>query len=122
MSEFERLIPFVIFIGYIVVAAAVARARLRRAKRAMAVSTPVVPPASTPNSGAQRRTLPVARLPVRAEVPPPPAPAATPPPASGNPLRSAGPRWAANAIIAAEVFGPPVASRPGGTLGPPNAL
>ncbi len=31
-------------------------------------------------------------------------------------------RWSADAVIAAEVLGPPVGIRPGGTLGPPSAF
>ena len=46
-----------------------------------------------------------------------------------RPLRSVGggppigsPAWAANAIVAAEILGPPVSLRPGATLGAPHAF
>jgi hypothetical protein len=71
-----------------------------------------------------RTTQPIARIPKRVE--PPAAPVARVSKKKG--LLVGGPRWAANAVVAAEVFGPPVAARPvgptvpGGTLGPPSAL
>jgi hypothetical protein len=83
-------------------------------------------PATAPSPGRRSTTPSAARLPQR--VPPEathaPAPSRPAPiPVTGR--RAGGPRWAANAFIAAEVFGPPVADRsggPGGTLGPPNAF
>jgi hypothetical protein len=78
------------------------------------------PQAPPPATGVRRTTQPVGRLPVRVDAAP--ATPVAPPPAPPLLDRSAGPRWAANAVIAAEVFGPPVAVRPGGTLGPPHAL
>ncbi len=79
-------------------------------------AAPVAPAAS-------RTTQPVARMPNRVEPPParPPRPTAPPPPAPTL-LPAAGPRWAANAVVAAEVFGRPLAQRPDGTLGSPQAF
>jgi hypothetical protein len=84
---------------------------------------PAAGPASKP-APVRARAAPAgeqrAAAPSRAAAPKPPVTPVRP----GAPLleRGSGPRWAANAIVAAEVFGPPVGARPGGTLGPPNAL
>jgi len=73
--------------------------------------------APAPPPPAVRPAMAAARLPKRVE------PAAAPvAPAAKRSFRAGGPRWAANAFVAAEVFGPPLAARPGGTLGPPSAL
>jgi hypothetical protein len=80
---------------------------------AAALPKPVAPPAA-------RTTQPMARMPKRVEPDPAVAPRATSPPATLLP--AAGPRWAANAVVAAEVFGPPLALRPDGTLGSPQAF
>ncbi len=118
MNGFERLIPFAVFAAYVV--GSVVKARRSRGPRMVPdVRAIVPPPVAEARPAPQRRTLPVARLPERAD-PRPPAPRA--PAGATVPGRPPGPRWAANAIIAAEVFGPPLAARPGGTLGPPNAL
>jgi hypothetical protein len=98
-----------------------ARAR-RRAAEELAAVAPVpsrpapAAPAAAPSG--KRVPQPIARLPKRVDTPVA-APARPPlPPVLGAP----GPRWAANAIVAAEVFGPPLALRERGTLGPPPAL
>jgi hypothetical protein len=95
----------------------------RRERERLAAAAPIPPP---------RRAA--APAPVAAPAVRRPAATARPPqrPAAGTGERpgrlpvtgpqAGGPRWAANAVIAAEVFGPPVADRPGGTLGPPNAF
>ena len=112
------------------VVAQFAKARRERAARLenerLAALAPVPPPSrptpsSKPAAPANRAAPPpnraAARLPQRVEAEPVP-------PAVGTPLLGPGrgPRWAANAIVAAEVFGPPIAARPGGTLGPPGAF
>ncbi len=85
-------------------------------------SRPAAPTAPAP--GRRPAAAPAARLPQRVPAAPAPAPP-RPAPITVTGPRAAGPRWAANAFIAAEVFGAPVADRPGGpggTLGPPNAF
>jgi hypothetical protein len=123
-----QLIPFV-FLAIVVVQVvrkAQRRFRALAAERRIAqrpvtaaratLAPPVAPPAT-------RTTQPVVRMPKRVEPPPArtPRPAAPPPPAPTL-LPAAGPRWAANAVVAAEVFGPPLALRPDGTLGSPQAF
>ena len=84
---------------------------------ARAAVVPAAPPSPL------RTTQPIVRIPKRVE---PPAAAVARVPKKR--LLVGGPRWAANAVVAAEVFGPPLAARParsagpGGTLGPPSAL
>jgi hypothetical protein len=101
------------------------RARALAAERRAAGGSLAAParrapePAAAPAAAAPagRTTQPIARIPKRVETPA--APAA---PVPKKTLVAGGPRWAANAVVAAEVFGPPLAARHGGTLGPPSAL
>jgi hypothetical protein len=44
------------------------------------------------------------------------------PAAATSTVRRPPPRWAVNAVIAAEVLGPPLALRPAATLGEPRAF
>lgn len=44
------------------------------------------------------------------------------PGAAAVPVRRAAPGWAVNAVIAAEVIGPPLALRPAATPGEPRAF
>jgi hypothetical protein len=44
------------------------------------------------------------------------------PAAAATAVRRPPPRWAVNAVIAAEVLGPPLALRPPATLGEPRAF
>ena len=105
------------------VVAQVAKARRGRAARLeyerLAAASPPQPqlrPASPPKPAPQPNR-PAERLPKRVESEP--VASAAPAPLLGP---RTGPRWAASAIVAAEVFGPPIAARPGGTLGPPGAF
>jgi hypothetical protein len=99
------------------------RRRGRRTLEPAAATSPVSPKPASPKPPAVPKPAPARRSPAPARSAPAPV-VPQRPVAPGSPLleRGTGPRWAANAIVAAEVFGPPVAARPGGTLGPPNAL
>jgi len=97
----------------------------RRERERLAAIAPIPPV----RRSAAPAAAPARPTPARPPQRPVTAPAPARPP--GLPLpgpRAGGPRWAANAVIAAEIFGPPVAdrpagsTRPGGTLGPPNAF
>jgi len=117
-----QLIPFVVLaiVAVQVVRTAQRRFRALAAERRIAqqpVTAARATPAQVVAPPATRTTQPVARMPKRID---PPAAAAPRPPAPLLP--AAGPRWAANAVVAAEVFGPPLALRPDGTLGSPQAF
>ena len=101
-------------------ARALRRERERFAARTAIVTRaprPVAPRPVAPPTG-PRPGSPAGRLPQRTDIQP----------AAARPVRrpaifgGGSARWAADAIVAAEVLGPPVANRPGGTLGPPPAF
>jgi hypothetical protein len=101
----HALAPLLIVVAF--AAAQVARATRRRSQRIaaelLAALAPIEPP--SPAAAAQ----PASRLPQPIARRAKPAGAVAPVvPAAPKPLlKTAGPRWAANAVIAAEVFGPP---------------
>jgi len=123
LNTLGPIVTIVAIVAIQFVSAGRRRARALAAERRVAggsMASRATPPeavAPAAPTRAARTTQPIARLPKRVE--PAAAPAAPSPKLS---LGVGGPRWAANAIVAAEVFGPPLAARPGGTLGPPSAL
>jgi hypothetical protein len=127
--------PFAIAALFVVLA--FRQSRLRKAARELArerdlaaeraKTAAIAARASAPRPAAAARppaAPPARRLPERTFVAgagEPPA-AIVAPGAARRVRRRNAKRWSADAVIAAEVLGPPVGIRPGGTLGPPSAF